>query len=87
MTKELFTIVMDCIKSVPIDEWEIEQNPNTKYSCVKYKTILIDNDGDIKISGDWQSFSWFQSRKVNKLFHNIKEEMATRAIQRLCDKA
>lgn len=81
MTKELFNITIDCLKSIPINEWK-----SVEHSELKWKGIILDNEGDVYVNR-WQDFSWLQKREIKRCFHTIQEEIATRILQRLCNKA
>lgn len=88
MTKELFNIVLDCFKSIPIDSWEIDyEGSGLNFFWIKYDYVLLNSKGEVKVNKHWQSVSWLQCRKLKRFVREIKEEVAARALQRLCDRA
>ena len=82
MKTELFETVWAALQKVSIDNWKIQTYNSSRRLYLKHDGVIIDLDGDLKVDCAWQTLSFFQKRRIKKHFYHLKEEIATRAVQR-----
>ena len=89
MKKELFETIFSIVKSIKLDKWynQTSSGYTDKFDYIRCGLIKITQHGLLRVDDINQRLSWRQKRTLKKFYFEIEEEVATRAVQRFCDKA